>query len=125
MHCFFSGVLKHVGVLKNSRGVGVVKPHINLEVDNIEHVETSTVLLGVVKIFTGRDTNIEGYSMLELENPGVLNDDSDEVVSTAHNSGMYVELGQLSCIFESSLSADWGCSVGCDVWVNWGAHRIG
>ena len=65
--CLFLGILEHVDILRDICGLGVVEPHFDLEVDNIEHVEeASAVLLEVVKEYFGLDINAEGCSMSEL-----------------------------------------------------------
>ena len=62
--CLLLRILKHDDVLGDSRCLGIVEPHIYLEVDHIKSVEATTMLLKMGEEGAGLDTYIEGCSML-------------------------------------------------------------
>ena len=57
-------VLKHDDVLGVSRYLGIVESHIYLEVNHIESVEATTMLLKVCEEGAGLNTYVEGCGIL-------------------------------------------------------------
>ena len=59
-------ILEYIDVLRDASGIGIVGPHFDLEVDNIEHDDAFTALLEVIDEPFGFDNGVVGVSVFEL-----------------------------------------------------------